>query len=188
MATFTKTKKKDQPEERVEVPEGLEATFTDHILVIKGPLGEVKRDFTKVTANVTLDGNIVKVTPFSSRKKHMSTMNTGRSLIRNMILGVTKGFTYKLKIAFAHFPITVKVKGDEVHVENFYGERAPRVSKIVGDCKVEAQEEDVIVRGTSLDDVGQTAANIEQATRVKNKDQRVFLDGVYVYEKRRGEY
>jgi large subunit ribosomal protein L6 len=111
-----------------------------------------------------------------------------RSIINNMITGVTKGFTYKLKVAFAHFPITVKVKGDEVHVENFYGERAPRVAKIVGNCKIEVEEDDVIVKGVSIDDVGQTAANIEQATTVKRKDQRVFLDGVYIYEKRRGEY
>lgn len=188
MATSTKTKKKELTEERVEIPEEIEATFSDNILIIKGPLGEVKRDFSKIRANVSLDGDIVKISSFSSRKRHMATMNTARSLTRNMILGVTKGVTYKLKIAFAHFPITVKVKGNEVHIENFYGERAPRVAKIVGDCKVEAQEEDVIVKGTSVDDVGQTAANIEQATTVKNKDQRVFLDGVYTYEKRRGEY
>ncbi|MFQ6134633.1 MAG: 50S ribosomal protein L6 [Nitrososphaerales archaeon] len=188
MATSTKTKKKEVPEERIEVPEGVEAIFSDNILVIKGPLGEVKRDFAKIMANVSLDGSIIKVTPFSSRKRHMAIMNTARSLIRNMITGVTKGVTYKLKIAFAHFPITVKVKGNEVHIENFYGERAPRVAKIVGDCKLEVQEEDIIVKGVSLDDVGQTAANIEQATTVKNKDQRVFLDGVYIYEKRRGEY
>ena len=114
-------------------------------------------------------------------------MNTSRSLIRNMVTGVTKGFTYKLKVAYAHFPITVKIKGDEVHVENFYGERSPRISKIVGDCKLEVQEDDVIVMGISLDDVGQTAANIEQTTKVKRKDQRVFLDGVYIYEKRKDQ-
>jgi large subunit ribosomal protein L6 len=181
----TSTEKK--LEEVIEVPEGLEIKLKDDILVIRGPLGEVSRNFTKVLANVSLERQIVKITPLNSRKKYLSTMNTAKSLIKNMINGVTSGFTYKLKIAFAHFPITVKVKGNEVHVENFYGERGPRIAKIVGNCKVEALEEDVIVSGISIDDVGQTAGNIEQATTVKNKDKRIFLDGVYIYEKIRGK-
>ncbi len=188
LATSTSsTKKKELPEVTVEILDGIEATYTGHTLTLKGPLGKVSRDFVKIRANVSLDGRAVKIMPFSTRKQHMATMITARSIVNNMITGCTKGFTYRLKVAFAHFPITVKVKGDEVHVENFYGERSPRVAKIIGASKVEVQEDDVVVTGISVDDVGQTAANIEQATTVKRKDQRVFLDGVYIYEKRRGE-
>ncbi len=184
----TDMKKEEQTQLLFKVPEGIEVMFSDNILFVKGPLGEVKRDFSKIRSNVSLDGNTITITPFSSRKKHRSITNTTRSLIRNMVTGVTKGYTYKLKVAYAHFPITIKIKGNEVHVENFYGERAPRISKIVGDCKLEVQEDDVIVKGVSLDDVGQTAANIEQATTVKRKDQRVFLDGVYIYEKSKDQH
>lgn len=184
---FTELTKLDQSEIKVEVPEGIEATLTEHVLAVKGPLGEITRDFTKVNTNIALINNIIKISPISLRKKHLSISNTARSLIKNMFTGVTKGFTYKLKIAYAHFPITVKIKGDEVHVENFYGERYPRISKIIGECKLEVSEDDVIVKGISLDDVGQTAANIEQATTVKKKDKRVFLDGVYIYEKNKGK-
>lgn len=187
LATSTSAKKKDLPEEIVEFPEGVEATYSGRTLTLKGPLGEVSRDFVKIRADICLDGRAVTIRPFSTRKQHLATMSTARSIVNNMIVGCTKGFTYRLKVAFAHFPITVKVKGDEVHVENFYGERSPRVAKIIGDSKVEVQEDDVVVTGISVDDVGQTAANIEQATTVRRKDQRVFLDGVYIYEKRRGE-
>ncbi len=183
----TDTKNKELTEERITVPEGVEIAFSDNILTLKGALGEVRRDFNKVKVNLSLDNRCFKIVPFSSRKRHMAIMNTARSIVRNMITGVTEGFTYKLKIAFAHFPITVKVKGKEVHVENFYGERAPRVAEIVGDCQVQTHEDDVVVKGVSLDDVAQTSANIEQMTTVKRKDQRVFLDGVYIYEKRRGK-
>jgi large subunit ribosomal protein L6 len=100
-----------------------------------------------------------------------------------MFTGVTKGYTYKLKVVSAHFPISIKVKGNEVFIENFYGEKSPRVAKIVGSCKVSVVGDDVIVQGVSKEDVGQTAANIESATTVRRKDQRVFLDGVYVYER-----
>ena len=90
-------------------------------------------------------------------------------------------------MVYAHFPISVKTKGKEIHVENYFGERAARVSHIVGDAtQVKVVGEDVIVQGPSLEDVSQTAANIEFSTKLKGKDQRVFLDGLYVYSKEGG--
>ena len=101
-----------------------------------------------------------------------------------MFKGVEKGFKYKLKIVFAHFPISVKVKGKEVHVENLFGERSARVSRVVGDVtNVTITGDDVIVEGPSLEEVSQTAANIESSTKVRGKDQRVFLDGLYIYSR-----
>jgi large subunit ribosomal protein L6 len=105
-----------------------------------------------------------------------------------MTKGVTKGFTYKLKTVYAHFPVTVKVneKEKKVVIENFTGEKTPRVTKIIGDTKVKVSGEDILVQGTKLEDVSQTASNIETGTRIKDKDQRVFLDGIYIYEKTEG--
>jgi len=181
----TSTSLKELHEERVEIPNGVNVNINNNLMEIKGPLGKVSKDFSKIIAEVSINNNIVIIKSFSNRKKHISTTTTSKSLIKNMIIGVTKGFTYKLKIVFAHFPITVKVKGNQVHIENFYGERSPRIAQIIGNSKIEVKEDDIIVKGISIYDVGQTAANIEQATKVKNKDLRVFLDGVYVYDKRR---
>ena len=181
----TSTSLKELHEERVEIPNGVNVNLNNNLMEIKGPLGKVSKDFSKIIAEVSINNNIVSIKSFSNRKKHISTTTTSKSLIKNMIIGVTKGFTYKLKIVFAHFPITVKVKGNQVHIENFYGERSPRIAQIIGNSKIEVKEDDIIVKGISIYDVGQTAANIEQATKVKNKDLRVFLDGVYVYDKRR---
>ena len=88
-----------------------------------------------------------------------------------------------MKIVYAHFPITIKVKDDAILVENFQGERAPRISKIIGDTKVVPKGDDVIITGPVLTDVSQTAASLQQNTKVKNKDHRVFLDGIYLFEK-----
>jgi large subunit ribosomal protein L6 len=120
------------------------------------------------------------------RKKEASLVGTIYSHIKNMITGVQKGFTYKIKIVFSHFPITVKVKDKAVLIENFGGERNPRKAKIVGNTKVKIQSEDVILQDINLEDVSQTAANIEQATKVKRKDPRIFLDGLFVYERSEG--
>jgi large subunit ribosomal protein L6 len=103
-----------------------------------------------------------------------------------MITGVRKGFTCKLKIAFSHFPISVSVKEDKVIIENFTGERSSRISKIIGNTQVSVKGDDVIVQGTNIENVTQTAANIELATKIRKKDPRVALDGIYVYERLEG--
>jgi large subunit ribosomal protein L6 len=100
-----------------------------------------------------------------------------------MIKGVSKGFTYKLKIVFAHFPIFVEIRGREIWIKNFCGERRLRIAKIVGNVSVKVEGDDVIVQGINLEEVSQTAANIQQATKIKRKDPRIFLDGIYVYSK-----
>ena len=91
-----------------------------------------------------------------------------------------------MKVVFSHFPITVKVQDKIILIENFQGERAPRKSRIFGGAKVSPKGDDVIITGHVLTDVTQTAADIEQNSKVKNKDHRVFLDGIYKYEKTKG--
>ena len=167
----------------LELPKGVSAKFENELLLVTGPLGKVQQEFSKIPVRVDINGNQITVTTHGARRQNRSILNTARSLVHNAIEGVTKGYQYKLKVIFAHFPVTVKVQGKKVLVENFYGERSPRGADIIGDTKVEVQGEDLIVNGVSLQDVGQTAANLEQATTVKRKDQRVFLDGVYVYER-----
>lgn len=171
----------------VEAPASVKVTKQGNVLSVKGKLGTVKKDFTKLPAAVTIQANKVTVKPHGTRKRDLAVTNTARSIIQSMINGVEKGYTYKLKVIFAHFPISIKVKEKEVHVENFFGERSARVSMIVGEAtKVSVAGEDVLVQGPSLEDVSQTAANIELSTRIKDKDQRVFLDGLYIYSREEG--
>jgi large subunit ribosomal protein L6 len=170
----------------IEMPEGVKATLEGRNLSVKGKLGEARKHFDKIDVNISVDGNKVVISPFSAKKKDNVIINTVASIVNNMVTGVTKGYTYRLKVVYAHFPITVRTKGDQVLVENFVGERSPRVSRIVGDCKVSVEGDDILVKGVSLEDVGQTAANVELATKIRRKDQRIFLDGVYIYHKEAG--
>jgi len=170
----------------IQMPEGVSASLAGRMLAVKGKLGEAKKNFDKINVNISVVGNRVVFTPFSAKKKDNVIINTVSSIVNNMVTGVTKGYTYKVKVVYAHFPITVKTKGKQVLVENFVGERSPRVADIVGDSRVSVEGDDVIVKGVSLEDVGQTAANIELATKIKRKDQRIFLDGLYIYNKEEG--
>ncbi|MDG6990103.1 MAG: 50S ribosomal protein L6 [Nitrososphaerota archaeon] len=182
MATSTEAAQ----ETSVSLPAGVTANLNGRMLAVKGKLGEASKNFDKINVNISVSGNKIVLSPFSKKKKDNVIINTVTSILNNMVTGVTKGYTYKVKVVYAHFPITVKTKGKQVLVENFVGERSPRVSDIVGDCKVTVEGDDVIVKGVSVEDVGQTAANIEQATKIKRKDQRVFLDGLYIYHKEKG--
>jgi large subunit ribosomal protein L6 len=177
--------KQDEQQTTV-LPEGVTASLDGRTLVVKGKLGQTKKLFDKINVNIATEGNKIVVGRFSKKKKDRIVMNTVTQLLNNMSTGVSKGYTYRLKVVYAHFPISVKTKGDSVLVENFVGERSPRIARIVGDSKVSIDGDDVVVKGVSLEDVGQTAANIELATKIKRKDQRIFLDGVYIYQKGEG--
>jgi large subunit ribosomal protein L6 len=177
-----------QPEisRTIQVPEGVAISLDGKKVTVKGAKGTIYRDFSFIPISINADGNTVRVWAEWPRKKEAALIGTIHSHIQNMISGVQKGFTYKIKIVFSHFPISVKIQGKMVLIENFTGERRARRAKILGDVKVKVEAEDVIVQGLNLEDVSQTSANIEQVTKVKRKDPRIFLDGLYVYERNEG--
>jgi large subunit ribosomal protein L6 len=170
----------------VQIPDDVELTLEGKKVTVKGAKGTLTRDFSYAPISMELQGKSLRIWANWPRKKESALVGTIYAHINNMITGVRKGFTYKLKIVFSHFPISVKVQDGMVLIENFTGERNPRKAKIVGDAKVKVAGDDVIVQGINLEDVSQTAANIEQATKVRRKDPRVFLDGIYLYEKSEG--
>ncbi len=170
----------------VEIPENVNVGIDRRIITVTGEKGEISRDFSHTPISIHLEGKTITVQVNWPRKRETAIVGTVCSHIQNMITGVTKGFTYKLKIVFSHFPISVKVREKTVLIENFTGERSPRIAKTIGDTKVIVKHEDVIVQGINIEHVSQTAANIEKATKIKRKDPRVFLDGIYVYERHEG--
>jgi large subunit ribosomal protein L6 len=166
----------------VNIPDEVKVTVTGSQVKVTGSLGILSRSFSD-RISIKVDGNKIITEAYWPDKKLLALVGTVTAHLRNMIAGVTKSFTYKLKIVFSHFPISVKVQSDRVLIENFGGERSSRAAKIVGDTKVKVEGDDIIVTGNNKESVGQTAANIEKATNIKNKDPRVFLDGIYVYER-----
>jgi large subunit ribosomal protein L6 len=175
-------------EKSVAIPEDVQIQLEGLRVKVTGPKGSLSEDLSHLPVNLTLSQGRVSVLPRWPTKRCIAKAGTAAAHVMNMIGGVTKGFTYKLKVVYAHFPVTVKVveKDKKVTIENFIGEKTPRVAKIIGDAKVKVAGDEVIVQGTRLEDVSQTASNIESATKIKQKDQRVFLDGIYIYEKSEG--
>jgi large subunit ribosomal protein L6 len=170
----------------VQIPDDVEVAIEGKKVTVKGAKGTLTRDFSYAPISMEAQDKTIRIWANWPRKKEAALVGTVYSHIKNMITGVKRGFTYKLKIVFSHFPISVKVQNKTILIENFTGERSPRKAKIFGDVEVKVLSEDIIIQGINLEDVSQTAANIEQATKVKKKDPRVFLDGIYIYERSEG--
>jgi len=169
----------------IQIPEKINITVDGRKVMVQGPLGNLEQDLSHLPVVITMEGKEVTLSTRWPRKREIGMLGTAYAHIRNMINGVTEGYKFNLKTVYAHFPVTVKVddKKKAVRIENFTGEKTPRYAHILEGVKVSVKGEEITVEGTNIEAVSQTAANIQNATRIKKKDQRVFLDGIYVSEK-----
>jgi len=170
----------------LEIPDDVDATI-DHLdLTVEGPHGSVTRRLWYPDVTVTVEDGAVVIEAANDDAKTNATVGTFESHVANMLHGVTEGWEYRMRIHYSHFPMQVGVEGDEVVIENFLGESAPRRTSVRGDTEVSVDGEEITLTGSDKEAVGQTAADIEQTTRVTDKDTRVFQDGVYIVEKPSG--
>jgi len=168
-----------------QIPDGVTVRLDGRKVTVEGPLGRLEDDLSHLPVSIAVVGNEVHIETPWPRKREIGMLGTAIAHVRNMMKGVTQGYQYNLRTVYAHFPVTVKIddKAKALRIENFTGEKTPRFAKIVPGVKVEIKGEDISVRGIDLKSVSQTAANIQDSTKIKKKDLRVFLDGIYVAEK-----
>jgi large subunit ribosomal protein L6 len=169
--------------EEVKIPEGIQAKLDGKLIEVSGPKGKLVRRFDIQGIGLKQGSGAIIVEASLPRRKQRSAVGAIKSHLQNMFDGVKDGFKYKLKIVYAHFPITAKVEGKKLLIQNFLGEKSPRVAKIVGDVNVKVEGDEVTVEGINKEEVGQTAINIEQATVVRYRDRRTFQDGIYLISK-----
>ncbi|MBI4153972.1 50S ribosomal protein L6 [Candidatus Woesearchaeota archaeon] len=166
----------------VEIPQGVDVTLGKEVIV-KGAKGTVKKELSYPNIALKKEGNKIVLKPLRFTKEQKRMINTFTAHLNNMIRGVQHGYEYQLKVCFSHFPITVAVEKDQLVIKNFLGEKVPRKAHILPGAKVEVKGEMVIVTGPDREITGQTAANIEHATRITTLDRRVFQDGLWIVEK-----
>jgi large subunit ribosomal protein L6 len=164
----------------IDIPDEVTTTM-DHLdLTVEGPEGSVTRRLWYPDVSVAVEDGTVVVETDEDDAKARATVGTFESHVTNMVHGVTEGWEYTMEVFYSHFPMQVSVQDGDVVIENFLGEKAPRRTEIRGDTEVSVDGEELTISGPSIEDVGQTAADIEQLTRVTDKDTRVFQDGVYI--------
>jgi len=164
----------------VKIPDGVKITIENNNIIVKGEKGELTRYFSHPKIELKINDKVLEIHGKNIRRKEKAILGAISAHINNMIKGVTKGYEYKMKTVFSHFPIKTIVEGNQFIIQNFLGERSPRRAEILQGVTVETKGEFVTIKGLDKEKVGQTVANIERTTKVKNRDIRVFQDGVYL--------
>ncbi|KAI0736180.1 60S ribosomal protein L9 [Fomitopsis betulina] len=177
--------------EELTIPEGVEVTIKSRQITVKGPRGTLSKNVRHIDMDIRLlTGKTNKVTlaVWQGGRKHVACLRTIKSLIENMVTGVTKGFQYKMRAVYAHFPINciIQDSGKGVEIRNFLGEKIVRHVNMLDGVTVaesKAQKDELVLVGNDIQNVSQSAASIQGVCRVRNKDIRKFLDGIYVSER-----
>merc|ERR1712193_480727 len=173
----------------VTVPDDVDVSVKSRVVTVKGPRGSLSKSFRHLAVDIFMvDKETVKVEKWFGKRKELAAVRTVCSHITNLCNGVTKGYKYKMRAVYAHFPINCAITegGSLVEVRNFLGEKFVRKVRMHDGVKCEnskEQKDELLLTGNSLEAVSQSAALIQQSTTVKNKDIRKFLDGLYVSEK-----
>lgn len=175
----------DRTHATVEVPPGVSLTVEGRFLKAKGPLGTAHRPFPADVLALEIKGGVATLTLLlpPGRRVSQALLGTWAAHLRNLVAGLTRGVEARLKVVAAHFPMKVSVRGHELVIENFLGEKYPRSAHLVPGTTAVVEGDIVILSGTDIELVGQSGANIERATHIRDYDPRVFQDGIYLTER-----
>lgn len=175
--------------QEVTIPKGVTCTVKNSLITVTGPRGKLTRTFAHAKLQIELIAkNTIKVQKWFGNRRELAVVRTVCSHIENMIRGVTKGFQYKMRSVYNHFPINVIIAPDckSVEIRNFLGEKALRKVNLlpgVSCVNSKAVKDELILESNDVEAVSRCCALIQQSTTVKRKDIRKFLDGIYVSER-----
>ncbi|MDO8511028.1 MAG: 50S ribosomal protein L6 [Nanoarchaeota archaeon] len=174
---------KDDLTREIELKSGVTVKLEGNLLKVKGQKGEISRVFLHPKITISVEQNKVVLFAPKSTKREKTLVGSFESHIMNMVKGVQEPYVYRLKICSGHFPMNVAVTGNEVVIKNFLGEAVPRRVEIMKGAEVKVVDEEIIVTSADKEVAGQTAAKIETACRITNRDRRIFQDGCYITQK-----
>jgi large subunit ribosomal protein L6 len=170
-------------ERKVKIPDGVKTSLDGMHLRVTGPKGQLSRNVRFPQVNVTCDGNEVVIATESRRKEITAMVGTLEAHTKNMVRGVTEGYEYRMKVVYSHFPIQLKLQGNRLEIANFLGEKKARYARIEEGVTAKVGNDEVVLTGIDRELVGTTAANIEHATHIRDRDPRVFQDGIYMVQR-----
>ncbi|MDO8467760.1 MAG: 50S ribosomal protein L6 [Nanoarchaeota archaeon] len=165
------------------IPEGVEIKVHGDIIIVKGREGELKRKFDLGKIKAEVKDNKIILKDETASKKEKKIMNTVSAHLKNMIIGVKEKYEYKLKVCSSHFPIGVDVQGRNVSIKNFLGEKIPRKTKLPEGVEAKVNKEFIIITSCDKELAGQAASKFEEVTKIKDRDRRIFQDGIFMITK-----
>jgi large subunit ribosomal protein L6 len=183
MEQDTRKQKAPHIEADIELPEGVTPTLDKGVLTLKGPKGEVSRDFFNPRFTLTAQGNNIHIKTNRNTKRDKMMLGTARAHIKNIIKGVTESHDYALKICSGHFPMNVSVSNKKLIIKNFIGEKFPRQITILNGVNVKVDNDIINVSSVDKELAGKQSALIEEGCKRTGYDRRVFQDGIYIITK-----
>ncbi len=169
--------------EEIAIPEKVRVNIDGSLVAVKGPKGEVKRELKHPRVSIKVENGKVILESKNATRREKKILYTFVSHIKNMLQGVLECYAYKLKICAAHFPMNASVAGNEFIVKNFLGENSPRKLRLREGVNVKVDGDIVSVESADLELAGLTASQIELLTRIRNRDRRVYQDGIFIISK-----
>jgi len=169
-------------QEEIELPEGVNGEVEGKKIIIKK--GEmINERIFNYNIKIEKSGSKIILSAKKATKREKKQIMSAKAHINNMIKGMGEKFVYKLQICTVHFPVTVTADKGEFIVKNFLGEIKPRKLKLKSGVEVKVEKEIVTIKSENKELAGQTAADIEILTKVKNRDRRIFQDGIFIIQK-----
>ncbi|KAJ7959474.1 60S ribosomal protein L9 [Quillaja saponaria] len=179
--------------ETMDIPEGVKIKVNAKVIEVEGPRGKLTRNFKHLNLDFQLitDENgkkKLKIEAWFGTRKTSAAIRTALSHVGNLITGVTKGYSYKMRFVYAHFPINASITNGSksIEIRNFLGEKKVRKVDMLDGVNIvrsEKVKDELVLDGNDIELVSRSCALINQKCHVKNKDIRKFLDGIYVSEK-----
>lgn len=168
----------------LDIPDGVEVTVKSRTVTVTGPRGTLVRTFKHVNLDMMMvSENKLRIDLWFGTRKQTATIRTISTHIKNMCVGVTQGYLYKMRFVSSHFPINVSLNQRNVEIRNFLGDKlVRRVPLIDGVEYVRTPDvkDQIELSGNDITTVSLCAARIRQSCDIKNKDLRKFLDGIFV--------
>ena len=143
----------------IDLPDGVEIDIKPGLITVKGPKGELSQEVSTDMAVKTEDGTITVERP-TNRPNHRALHGLTRSLIANMIVGVTDGYQKVLEIQGVGYRAAAKGKGLELALGYSHPVNIEAPEGIEFELP---QPTEIIVKGIDKQKVGQVAANIRES-------------------------
>jgi large subunit ribosomal protein L6 len=178
------TKEQKGISKTLEIPSEITIVIDGNKIKIRKNGKELERELNLIIDAKTEGNNLILSTKRST-KREGKIMGSNVAHIKNIIKGLNQNFAYRLQVANVHFPITIEHDKTKniILIKNFLGEKTPRIAKVLPKVNVKIIKDIIELDSEDIENAGQTAANIEKATKIRNRDRRVFQDGIYIIEK-----
>jgi large subunit ribosomal protein L6 len=164
----------------VELPAGVSASVSGQTVEVKGPKGTKHFNATD-DVTIAVDGNLVKITPRGTSKRARQQWGMSRSMVANLVTGVSSGFKRELEITGVGYRAaiqgnTLKLSLGYSHEVNFEVPAGVTVT-----CP---KQTEIVVEGDDAQLVGQVAANIREWRKPEPyKGKGIKYKGEYIFRK-----